>query len=96
MKKGYLLLLMKTVDTEAVQGYSRVLYRLFYDILEKGLKKGELKDTLSAEELSRHFVMAFRGLSFEWCTRYPDFDLKKQAVAHTKLLIQGICINVPE
>ncbi len=90
MKKVYQLLLMKTVDTEAVKGYSRELYLLFHNILEKGIKQGEFKDTLSAEALSRHFVIAFRGLSYEWCIRYPEFDLKEQAVEHFKLLVQGI------
>ena len=93
MKKVYQLLLMKTVDTEAVKGYSRELYRLFYTLLEKGMKRGEFKAFLAPEELSRHFVMAFRGLSYEWCIRYPEFDLKKQAVEHFKLLLQGICVS---
>lgn len=91
MKKVYQLLLTKTVDTEAVKGYDRELYRLFHTLLEKGIKQGEFKDNLSVEALSRHLVIAFRGLSYEWCIRYPKFDLKEQAVEHFKLIIYGIC-----
>jgi AcrR family transcriptional regulator len=91
MKKVYQMLLAGTVNTEAVKGYSRELYTLFHGVLEKGIRRGEVKSTLTAETLSRHFVMAFRGISYEWCVRYPDFNLKKQAEEHCLLLLEGIC-----
>ncbi|WP_352400829.1 TetR/AcrR family transcriptional regulator [Anaerotignum sp.] len=93
MKKVYQMLLSGTVDTEAVKGYSRELYTLFYSVLEKGMRRGELISTLPLEELSRHFVMAIRGVSYEWCVRYPDFDLREHTMAHIRLLIEGIQIH---
>ena len=90
MKKVYQMLLVGTVDTEAVKDYSRELYTLFHRVLEKGIRRGELISSLPLEELSRHFVMAIRGVSYEWCVRYPDFDLKEQAMAHIHLLTEGI------
>lgn len=93
MKKVYQILLAGTVDTEAVKGYGRELYKLFHAVLEKGIQRGEVKSTLTAEALSRHFVMAFRGISYEWCIHYPDFDLKEQAKEHCTLLIEGIQVK---
>ncbi len=90
MKKIYQMLLAGTVDTEAVKGYGRELYLLFYSILDKGIRRGEITSSLSPEALSHHFVMAIRGVSYEWCVRSPGFDLKVQAVEHCKLLIEGI------
>lgn len=90
MKKIYQMLLMGNVDTEAVQGYGRELYSLFYHILDKGIQGGEITSSLSPEFLARHFVMAIRGVSYEWCVRYPNFDLKEQMTEHCKLLIEGI------
>lgn len=90
MKKVYKMLLGGTVDTEAVKGYGRELYLLFYSILDKGIRRGELKPALPLEALSRHFVMAIRGVSYEWCVRYPDFDLREQAIEHIRILIEGI------
>lgn len=90
MKKVYQMLLAGTVDTEAIKGYSRELYALFHSVLENGIHRGEFKAPLPSEALSRHFVMAIRGISYEWCIRYPDFDLKEQAVEHIKLLLKGI------
>lgn len=90
MKKVYQMMLAGTVDTEALKGYGRELYLLFYSILEQGIRRGELLSSLSLEALSRHFVMAIRGVSYEWCVRYPDFDLKGQAMEHIRLLIEGV------
>lgn len=93
MKKVYQMLLAGTVDTEAVKGYSRELYMLFHGVLEKGIRRGELISSLPLEELCRHFVMAIRGVSYEWCVRYPDFDLREQTMEHCRLLIEGIQIK---
>ena len=83
------MLLSGTAGTEAVKGYGRELYALVYSILEKGLRSGEFTSSLPPETLSRHFVMAIRGVSYEWCVRYPDFDLREQAMEHIRLLIEG-------
>lgn len=90
MKKVYQILLAGTVETEAVKGYGRELYTLFYDVLEKGIRRGEFASSLPLEALSQHFVMAIRGVSYEWCVRCPDFDLREQTIAHIRLLIDGI------
>ncbi len=58
--------------------------------MAKGIRQGEFKNNLPADELTRHLVMAIRGVSYEWCIRYPGFDLKEQATAHFKLLLAGI------
>ena len=90
MKKVYQMLLSGTAGTEAVKGYGRELYALVYSILEKGLRSGEFTSSLPPETLSRHFVMAIRGVSYEWCVRYPDFNLREQVISHIRLLIEGI------
>ncbi len=93
MKKIYQMLLAKTVDTEAVKGYDRELYALIHSILSRGVQRGEFKADMSLDILSRHFVMAIRGASYEWCVRYPDFDLKDQVVGQCRLLIEGIMLQ---
>ena len=94
MKTFYTLQLTKTVSTDAVNGYNRELYAMFSDLLNKGIQRGEFKISLPLEALARHFVMAIRGITYEWCIRYPDFELKEQALAHFKLLIEGIKPNL--
>ena len=86
----YRLQLTNTTDTEVVMGYGRRLYVLFRKVLECGIRRGEFKTELSLEALTRHFVMAIRGLTYEWCIRYPDFDFKRETQVHFQLLLNGI------
>lgn len=78
------------VNMEGVIGYNRKLYKIFADVLMMGVEKGEFSSAISIESLTKHFVIAIRGISYEWCIRYPDFYLKEQAVEHFKLLLRGI------
>jgi len=71
-------------------GYGRRLYALFGEVLERGIRRGEFKTGLSTEAVTHHFIMAIRGLTYEWCIRYPDFDFKKEAQTHFWLLLDGI------
>ena len=90
MKKVYQMMLTDNADTEPVKGYGRELYSLFNQVLEKGMDSGEFKSFLPVDSLSRHFVLAIRGISYEWCIQHPAFDLKEQMEAHIKLLLEGI------
>ena len=76
--------------THAMIDYNRALYQLFCDIIGKGLSTHEFRSPLSAYEIARHFVTAYRGLTFEWCVRDPDFDLKEQALRHFEILLHGL------
>ncbi len=93
MRTVYKLQLSNTVDMNVVKGYQRELYQIFSDLLDKGLQKKEFQTELSLDTLTRHFVMAIRGLSYEWCIRCPDFDLKEHALAHFQILLSGIESN---
>lgn len=90
MRMVYKLQLDKVVDMATVKGYNRELYQIFAGLLDMGVQQGEFQTGLSLDVLTQHFVMAIRGISYEWCIRYPDFDLKEQALTHFKLLLTAI------
>lgn len=90
MKVLYKTHLTKVVDSAAAISYNRELYALFSKVLDMGIQQGEFRDDLSAASLSRHLILAIRGLTFEWCIRYPDFDLKEQVLEHFRILIYGL------
>jgi len=77
-------------NMDTVKGYNRKLYQIFSDVLTQGLERGEFNTKLPIDTLTKHFVMALRGISYEWCIRYPDFELKEQALAHFRILLNGI------
>jgi len=90
MRAVYRMQLSSSVNMDAVKGYNRELYALFREVLEKGIRRQEFRSELPPEVLARHFVMAIRGLTYEWCIRYPDFDFQKEACEHFRLLLEGI------
>lgn len=90
MKNLYKARLANDVKTQAVTDYNRELYVIFNDIISKGIKQHAFHSDLPVEELARHFVAAYRGLTLEWCIRYPEFNLKEQALCHFKILLTGI------
>lgn len=90
MRIVYKVQLTGAVNMEAVNGYNRELYKIFADVLGRGIAQGDFHTGLSLDALTKHFILAIRGLSYEWCIRYPDFDLKEQAIAHFNILLSGL------
>lgn len=86
----YKLQLTNALDMNTITGYGRKVYKLFNDILDLGIQRGEFKTSLPLDILIKHFVVEIRGLTYEWCLRYPDFNLKEQVQEHFRLLIYGI------
>lgn len=82
--------LTRSINTEAAMSYNRDLYKLFSEVLEMGILQGELRDDISVDSLAKHLILAIRGITFEWCIRYPDFNMKEQVVEHFKILLFGL------
>ena len=90
MRTLYKVQLTGAKHMKAASSYNRALYELFEAVLETGYNRGEFHMLLPAGELSRHLILAMRGLVYEWCIRYPDFNLKEQTLMHFKILLDGI------
>jgi len=90
MKFIYEAQLTRTINVNVVSNYNRDIYRMFSDVISQGILQGEFKADLSPDTISKHFLLAYRGLTYEWCIRYPDFNLKEQAIKHFKILLTGI------
>ena len=93
LRTVYQLQLTNALDMHTITGYGRGIYKLFSDILDRGIQREEFHTSLSLELLTKHFVMEIRGLTYEWCLRYPDFNLKEQVLTHFRLLLYGITTN---
>ena len=86
----YEVQLNKSVKTNAVLNYNRYLYKMFTDVINQGVIRGDIHGEIDVDTVAKHFIIALRGLTYEWCVRYPDFDLKSQTLKHFVLLIKGI------
>jgi AcrR family transcriptional regulator len=80
----------KTINTDAQLSYDRKLYQIYQQIFKLGVQQGEFKATINIESVSNHFIMSIRGMTYEWCIRFPDFDLKDEIIKHFDLLLSGI------
>jgi AcrR family transcriptional regulator len=90
MRVLYKAHLTKTINTIPAMSYNREIYKLFIEVLEKGVRQGELREDIAVASLAKHLILAIRGITFEWCIRYPDFDLKEQVLDHFKILLYGL------
>lgn len=95
MRAVYKAQITKDFDTEVVTSYNREIYRIFNDVLERGIKRGEFKTDMPLEVLTRHLMMAIRGVTYEWCVRYPEFDYKAQLLQHIRLIMKGLRNSSP-
>lgn len=90
MKTLYRVLITKTINADSAINYNRTLYKMFMDLISKGVQQGEFSAEIPVDTLAKHCIMAYRGLTYEWCIRYPNFDLKEQAQKHFEILLTGI------
>jgi AcrR family transcriptional regulator len=89
IRRVYIEQLEKTADLVGVSDYNRGVYTIVRSVIEKGVLQGEFREGLDAVVITRHCVLALRGLAYEWCIRWPDFDFKEQGLAHFKILLEG-------
>lgn len=90
MSTIYKLHLTRAVDTKSANSYNRDLYKMFVEVLQRGTEQHEFTTALPLDTLAKHLVMALRGLTFEWCIRYPDLNLKETALLHFQTILTGI------
>ncbi len=90
MRVLYKAHLTKTVNTTSAMSYNRELYNLFTEVLERGVRQGELREDIPVDSLAKHLIVAIRGITFEWCIRYPDYNLKEQVLDHFEILMYGL------
>lgn len=90
MKTLYKAQLTNISQSSAAINYQRKLYTIMINVLDRGMRRNEIATNLASEELANHLILAMRGLIYEWCIRYPYFDLKTQSNAHFKMILKGI------
>lgn len=90
MQALYKAQITKEFDTNTVSSYNREIYKIFSNVLERGIARGELSANMPLDVLTKHYMMAIRGVTYEWCIRYPHYDYKTEAMQHFKFLLEGL------
>lgn len=82
--------LKRTIDTANLLSYNRKVYQIYKQIIKQGVQQGEFKAAINIDSISNHCIMSIRGMTYEWCIRFPDFDLKEEILKHFDILLTGI------
>jgi AcrR family transcriptional regulator len=90
MKLAYRIHIDQNRRDDNLLSSDRDIYKTFNTLIQWGIRQGEMKEELSAEMVSEQFVTVLRGFAYEWCIRYPDFNLKDNLQRHFELLLYGI------
>lgn len=90
MKSTYEAQITRKIKIDESLKHTRVLYQVFNKIISIGIEQNEFNSTIPLEVITKQCIIAIRGLTYEWCIRYPDFDLQDEVKIHFNLLLQGI------
>lgn len=90
IKLAYRIQIDRNIRTDMLLSYGRDIYGIFSSLIQRGIRQDEFKPELDTETTAEQFVTVLRGFTYEWCIRYPDFNLKDELLRHFKLLLSGV------
>ena len=67
--------------------HSRVYYRVLRTILAEGQQRGQIRDDVTVNELSKLYALLERGLMYDWCICNGDYSLKSYAERAMPMLL---------
>ena len=70
--------------------HSRVYYRVLRTILAEGQQRGQIRDDVTVNELSKLYALLERGLMYDWCICNGDYSLKSYAERAMPMLLAGV------
>lgn len=89
-KIAYRIQIDRNISTDVLLSYSRDIYGVFSELIQRGIRQGEFRAELESETTAEQLVAVLRGFTYEWCIRYPAFHLKDELLRHFNLLLSGI------
>lgn len=66
----------------------RYMQVVLSNLLEEGVKSGELQTDMEIEEIVEYFFIALRGVIFDWCLHDGDYDLVEFTSNYTRRLLK--------
>ena len=69
---------------------NRTYYRLLRTIVSEGQRRGELREDLSVNDITRLYAMCERALLYEWCLSGGEYSLRDHAERIMPLLLHEV------
>ncbi|MBN1691305.1 MAG: TetR/AcrR family transcriptional regulator [Dehalococcoidia bacterium] len=73
-----------------VASEKRPLYALTWHAVAEGQSKGEFRNDIGVDEMTRTWVTALRGAVFEWCLNSGKYDLVAEAARLCSTVVEGM------
>ena len=67
--------------------HSRVYYRVLRTILAEGQQRGQIRDDVTVNELSKLYALLERGLMYDWCICNGDYSLSGYSARMLPMLL---------
>lgn len=68
--------------------HNRVYYRVLRQIILEGQEKGELRDDITVNEISKLYALTERGIMYDWCICNGDYSLKSYAASVMPMFLE--------
>ena len=72
---------------------SRIYYKVLRLIISEGQQRGQIRDDVTANEISKLYAMCERGLMYDWCICGGNYSLKSYAASVMPMLLASIRKN---
>ena len=66
---------------------SRIYYKVLRQIISEGQQRGQIRDDVTANEISKLYAVCERGLMYDWCICNGDYSLKSYAERTMPMLL---------
>ena len=74
---------------------SRIYYKVLRQIISEGQQRGQIRDDVTANEISKLYAVCERGLMYDWCICGGNYSLKNYAASVMPMLLASIRKNNP-
>ena len=72
---------------------SRIYYKVLRQIISEGQQRGQIRDDVTANEISKLYAVCERGLMYDWCICGGNYSLKSYAASVMPMLLASIRKN---
>ena len=70
--------------------HNRTYYKLLRQIVREGQEKGELREDLSVNEITKLYALCERALMYDWCICNGEYSLKNYAKTTMPMFLRDI------
>lgn len=72
--------------TIILDNQNRSIYRILNDIVDRGIKNGQIRGDIDRATLTKYIIREFRGMIYDWCMSNASFDLIEEGKKYAEYM----------